>query len=89
MSLPCTTVLCSVLWTGPRDAPRASAALLTRCRLTARVIALLASGVATFLTRRRLTRLPTWVLTTRLTTVPTRLTAVLTWLPTRLTVLAA
>lgn len=89
MSLPCTTVLCSVLWTGPRDAPRASASLLSRCRLTARVTALLASGVATFLTRRRLTGLPTWVLPTRLTGLATRLTAVLTGLPTRLTVLAA
>ena len=87
MSLPCTTVLCSVLWTGPRDAPRASASLLSRCRLTARVTALLASGVATFLTRRRLTGLPTWVLPTWV--LATRLTAVLTGPPTWLTVLAA
>ncbi|GAA1192177.1 hypothetical protein GCM10009585_06360 [Brevibacterium paucivorans] len=81
-------MLSTVLRTGSRGAPRASAALLTRCRLTARVTALLASGVAIFLTRCRLTGLPTWVLAARLTTVPTRLTTVLTWLPTRLTVLA-
>ena len=61
LSLPCPAVFCTALRTRPRGAPRASAALLTRCRL---------SRLPTWVLAARLTAVLTW-LPTRLTVLAT------------------